>query len=105
MKRLFVVIALVISLAGCATGEKMVSLKPGMSKAQAESILGRPDGIEASGSQEAYKYSSRLTSSWYWDRSDYVLLFDNNKLVKYGPGSIYARVFRSGPQNIDIGWQ
>jgi hypothetical protein len=108
-KALALVATTLILLVGCATGEKMSSLRPGMTKAEAERVLGRPDGFEASGSQEAYKYSKRLMSGWSWDQADYVLLFENDRLVKYGPGTIYPREWRSNThnvnQNVNIRWQ
>ena len=94
----------VLLFAGCVTGEKMTLLRPGMSKEEVEKILGRPDGFEATGTQEAYKYSKRLMSGWSWDQADYVLLFDGGKLVKYGPGTIYFREVHSNTQNINIHW-
>ena len=91
-------------LTGCVTGEKMTRLRPGMSKAEVEKIVGRPDGFESSGSQEAYKYIKRLRSGWSWDQADYVLLFENDKLVKYGPATIYPREMQSNKQTINIHW-
>lgn len=99
----FTLVALLL-LAGCVTGEKMTSLRPGMTKDDVEKILGHPDGFDSSGSQEAYKYSKRLMSGWSWDQADYVLLFDGGKLVKYGPGTIYPREVHSNTQNINIHW-
>ena len=82
----------------------MTQLRPGMTKAEVEKIVGRPDGFEASGFQEAYKYVKRLRSGWSWDQADYVLLFENDKLVKYGPATIYPREMQSNTQTINIHW-
>lgn len=82
----------------------MSQLRPGMTKEQVEKIVGRPDGFEASGAQEAYTYVKRMRSGWSWDQADYVLLFEDGKLVKYGPATIYAREWQSNTQNINIRW-
>ena len=105
MKKLIsLIIVSLLLLAGCVTGEKMTQLRPGMSKDEVEKILGRPDGFESSGSQEAYKYTKRMRSGWSWDQADYVLLFDGGKLVKYGAATIYPREIQNNTQNINIRW-
>ncbi|MGE4193092.1 MAG: hypothetical protein AB7E51_06865 [Pseudodesulfovibrio sp.] len=79
----------VIMLGGCrTTGEKMSDLYPGMTQAQTMEKLGRPDSFRSSGEYEIYTYSNRLMSGWAWDRSDYHVIFKNEKLVEYGHGEV-----------------
>jgi len=58
--RLIAVIALMLSLLGCVTGEKMSQVHPGMTKAEVVSVLGRPDGYKQFAGYEVYRYSNRL---------------------------------------------
>jgi outer membrane protein assembly factor BamE (lipoprotein component of BamABCDE complex) len=41
-----VAIVLMLALFGCVTAEKMSQLRPGMTKAEVVSVLGRPDGYK-----------------------------------------------------------
>lgn len=84
-------------LAGCATGEKMARLQPGMSKAAAEKAMGRPDRFKTEGADEVYVYSNRMMSGWSWDKADYVLRFSNGALVAYGPENIVHRQYVPPP--------
>ncbi|QXE92788.1 hypothetical protein KP001_09825 [Geomonas subterranea] len=51
--RSFVLIVVLFSLMGCATGEKMSRLKEGMAKSDVIEVLGDPDGFQRSGEYEA----------------------------------------------------
>lgn len=88
MKNLLLILILMISLSGCATGEKMSWIEPGMSKKDVSEIMGNPDGYEESNGYEIYSYKHRLKSGWAWHRADYAFIFENDKLIKYGTGNI-----------------
>ena len=47
-----------------------------------------------------------MMSGWSWDEADYVLLFQDGKLIKYGPATIYPREMHSNTstENINIHW-
>ena len=90
-------------LASCASEDKGPPLKPGMTQAEAVKLLGRPDSVEVASSQTAYKYAKRLFSG-FASEQDYILLFDNDRLVKYGPGAIQPREFRMDTQPLSIRW-
>ena len=81
-------LAVIGLLIGCATGEKMGSLRPGMSTAEVQSILGRPDGFRTVDGHEVFSYSNRATSGWSWDRADYNVVFRDGKVVEYGAGEV-----------------
>jgi hypothetical protein len=91
MKKLFVLILLLVSLIGCATGELMSRLRPGMSKDEVTNILGNPDGFQARSEYEAIKYSHRLVTGWAWDRADYFVILKDNKVVEYGTGEVRVK--------------
>jgi hypothetical protein len=91
MKKLFVLILLSVFLIGCATGELMSRLRPGMSKDEVTNILGNPDGFQARGEYEAIKYSHRLVTGWAWDRADYFVILKDNKVVEYGTGEVRVK--------------
>lgn len=75
-------------IAGCATGQQVARLEPGMNKAQVDSIMGAPDGYQQRNGYEILKYSNRLMSGWSWDRTDYVVLLRAGKVVEYGNGEV-----------------
>lgn len=84
---LFLLISLAIS--GCATGELVRSgVQPGMSKQEVISELGNPDGYQQNGEYEALLYTNRLISGWSWDRTDYTIILQNNKVIQYGSGEV-----------------
>lgn len=88
MKNLLV-ITFAFSLTACATGENISSnIQPGMSEAQVEQVLGKPDGFKASGDYTILKYTNRLISGWSWDRTDYSFVFKDDKLTEYGAGAV-----------------
>ena len=84
-------ILIVILLAGCATGERVASINPGMSQDDVSKVLGKPDGFKQSGDYTIYKYTNRLISGWSWDRADYSFIFKDNQLVEYGAGEVRER--------------
>ncbi len=73
---------------GCVTGQKMGDVHEGMSKAEVVSILGNPDGFQRSGEYEALRYSDRLISGWSWNRADYTVILQNDRVSAYGPGQV-----------------
>ncbi len=91
MKKLFVLILLLVLLIGCATGELMSRLRPGMSKDEVTNILGNPDGFQARSEYESIKYSHRLVTGWAWDRADYFVILKDNKVVEYGTGEVRVK--------------
>jgi hypothetical protein len=69
-------------------GERITSLKPGMTKAQALKIAGRYDGFQTKGDLEIYRYTNKHISGWSNDKADYVLVFKDGKLVSYGTDQV-----------------
>ncbi len=88
---LFIILVLAMALQGCATGQKAQNLREGMTKNEVISQLGQPDGFRRNGDYEALQYTNRLISGWSWDRTDYVVILKDGKLVEYGPGEVRQR--------------
>jgi hypothetical protein len=86
--KFFMYAMLLFALAGCATGELVQRINPGMSQNEVEQVLGKPDGFKQTGEFTIYKYTNRLISGWSWDRADYSFIFKNNSLVEYGAGEV-----------------
>ena len=83
--------AAAIVLSGCVTGERMQSVREGMSKDEVMAILGNPDGFQRSGDYEALRYTNRLISGWSWDRADYNVILRSGRVVEYGSGEVRQR--------------
>lgn len=77
-----------IAVTGCATGERVAGLSPGMSQADVIGTLGRPDGFKAEGRYKILKYTNRLISGWSWDRADYFVILKDDKVTEYGSGKV-----------------
>lgn len=84
----FVLCILLITITGCATGEKVTRLSPGMSQADVVGTLGRPDGFRTEGDYTVLKYTNRLISGWSWDRADYFVILKDDKVTEYGSGEV-----------------
>jgi hypothetical protein len=91
MRRLIFALALVVTLSACVTGERMRSIREGMSKDEVIATLGNPDGFQRSGDDEALRYTNRLISGWSWDRADYNVILRNGRVVEYGAGQVRQR--------------
>lgn len=82
-------VALCALLIGCATGDRVRDLRVGMSKHEVIERLGRPDGVKRDGDHEALTYVNRRVSmAWADGRADYTMIFENGRLVEYGPGNV-----------------
>jgi hypothetical protein len=81
-------LAAAVLLAACTAGEQATNLREGMSPEEVAAILGRPDGVQRAGGYIGYQYTNRLISGWSWDRADYVAVFEDSKLVQWGPGEV-----------------
>ena len=77
-----------VTITGCATGEKVTLLSPGQTQADVIGTLGRPDGFRTEGDYTIMKYTNRLISGWSWDRADYFVILKDNKVTEYGSGQV-----------------
>lgn len=84
----FILCILLITITGCATGEKVTKLSPGMSQADVVGTLGRPDGFRTEGDYTILKYTNRLISGLSWDRADYFVILKDDKVTEYGSGEV-----------------
>ena len=97
MFKIVTLFLLLVSLSGCTwwmystTGEKMALLEPGMTQKEVVKILGKPDGFQQRSEFTIYKYVNRLISGWSGDKTDYSLIFKDNKLIEYGAGEVRER--------------
>ena len=87
----FILCILLIIITGCATGEKVTRLSPGMSQADVVRTLGRPDGFRTEGDYTILKYTNRLISGWSWDRADYFVILKDDQVTEYGSGEVRER--------------
>ena len=88
MKKIFSLVMIIMSLVACTTGEKMSDISRGMSKEQVVKTLGNPDGNAVSGKYEMLTYSNRLMSGWAYDKADYKIILEDNKVVQYGAENV-----------------
>ena len=91
MRRTIVGVSLMLVLSACVMGERMQSVREGMSKDEVISVLGNPDGFQRAGDYEALRYTNRLISGWSWDRADYNVILRAGRVVEYGPGQVRQR--------------
>jgi hypothetical protein len=91
MRKFAAALAILLILAGCATGELMSRLRPGMPKQEVIQILGNPDGYKSRGEYEALKYSHRLVTGWALDRADYFVILKDGITVEYGTGEVRVK--------------
>lgn len=99
MRYLILVFIILLSLSGCATGERVrAGVHEGMSKQQVISELGNPDGFQRIGEYEALTYTNRLISGWSWDRADYIIILKNGYVEQYGTGEVR----QNGPNTLVI---
>lgn len=87
MKRIIGAIVLAVAVSGCqTTGSKISRLAPGIKPDQVVATLGKPDIETADGNVEIYTYRHRA-SFRRQRRLDYTLVFEQGRLVAFGPGS------------------
>jgi hypothetical protein len=89
MKKLSLFVLFLVFLAGCATGDSMSRIHPGMTKDEVTDILGNPDEYESQGEYEALKFTKRLLSGWSWNRADYNVILRDSRVIEYGPGKVH----------------
>jgi len=70
-------------LTGCATGERIRSVQPGMPRAEVISVVGEPDRIETLDRLEILLYLNRMISGWSWDRADYKVQLEDGKVLQW----------------------
>jgi hypothetical protein len=89
----FGLLTAVTLLAGCAFGPKMSNLQEGMTRADIQDVLGKPDGYKRVGDYEQLQYANRVASPWGWSyaRADYNVVLLNGKVVEYGQGQVRDR--------------
>lgn len=97
-----VAIALLATLASCATTGPTSMLLHGMTTAEIERLMGQPDVTREAGRQVAYTYRDRITFGPFGDKADAVYLFEGDKLIKYGPGEVLRP--KSGATSLSIAW-
>ena len=89
--RNFMLCMSLVILFGCATGEKMTDLSPGMTRAEVVDTIGKPDGFKSHGDYVVMRYTNKLTSGWSWDRADYYVILRDDRVTEYGAGEVRER--------------
>ena len=99
-----VAIALLAILASCTTvGVGAISMsRLGMSTAEIVRLMGQPEITREAGRQVAYTYLDRITFGPFGDKADAVYLFEEDKLINYGPGEVLRP--KSGATSLSIVW-
>ena len=82
------VIAALLLIAACTTGEKVADLREGMTPDQVREVIGDPDGFQRVGDFVGFQYVNRLISGWSYDRADYYAIFENDRLTQWGAGQV-----------------
>ena len=94
MKKIVLGLVLALLLSGNANAElfsfskKMQKLSPGDSPSIVEKKLGKADGFKVRGKSTVYHYNHKLISGWAWDRADFHVIFEDNKVIEYGMGEV-----------------
>ena len=66
----------------------MQQLSPGDSPSIVEKKLGKADGFKVRGKFTVYTYNHKLITGYAWDRADFHVIFEDNKVVEYGMGEV-----------------
>lgn len=88
MKRIIVAALASTVMIGCTTGERIASLREGMTPAQVKDVMGAPTGQQRAGHMLRYDYTNALISGWAWDRADFYAVVENDKLTQWGTGEV-----------------
>jgi hypothetical protein len=76
---------LMLLLVGCQTTQgNIAQLEIGMTPDQVDRIMGKPDGVVASGPTTLYKYSNRFVPWQGPGAANYSASFEEGRLVAYG---------------------
>jgi hypothetical protein len=79
---------IIITLIGCATGDRISKLRTGMLEDRATNIMGEPDRIEKRGEYVVFRYRDRLIGGHSYQKADYYVIVKNGLVVDYGIGEI-----------------
>ena len=80
--------ALMVIVTGCATGQKVSTLSPGMSQADVVGVLGVPDGFAAEAGYTVLRYTNELVLDRPSPKADYFVVLKDGEVVKYGTGDV-----------------
>jgi len=79
----------IIALIGCATGDRVLRLKKGMSEYRATKIMGKPDWVEKRGEYAVLRYEDRRVEYYpSYAKADYYVVVKNGLVVDLGMGEI-----------------
>ncbi len=84
---------IIIALIGCATGDRVLRLKKGMSEYRATKIMGKPDWVEKRGEYIVLRYEDRRVEYYpSYAKADYYVVVKNGIVVDYGMGEIRSEL-------------
>ena len=84
----FLLGALLVIVAGCASGPKASRLYHGMSQADVVAVLGAPDGYAAEAGYTVLRYANELTLDPPSHKSDYFVVLKDGAVAGYGIGDV-----------------
>jgi hypothetical protein len=91
--RKVLVFFMIIALVGCATGDRVLRLKKGMSEYRATKIMGEPDWVEKRGEYVVLRYEDRRVEYYpSYAKADYYVVVKNGFVVDYGMGEIRSEL-------------
>jgi hypothetical protein len=89
MKKTMMIIGLAFAAASCAqTGAKISALRPGLTKSQVVSLLGKPDGYQGGANGEVLQYTNRFVNWNSADKADYSVTLHHGRVVAYGADNV-----------------
>ena len=77
------------ALVGCATGDKALRLRKGMSEYRATKIMGKPDWVQKRGEYVVLRYEDRRMEYYpSYAKADYYVVVKDGAVVDFGMGEI-----------------
>lgn len=91
--RKVLVLLMISALVGCATGDRVLRLKKGMSEYRATKIMGKPDWVEKRGEYVVLRYEDRRVEYYpSYAKADYYVVVKNGLVVDFGIGKIRSEL-------------
>ena len=80
----FAAAILFLLLSACTAGSAISNLEAGMTPAQVDEVMGKPDGQTVSGIQIIKRYTNRFVPFDGPNAANYAAVFENGRLVEWG---------------------
>jgi len=91
--RKILVLLIISSLVGCATGDRISRLRKYMVEGRATNIMGKPDWVEKRGEYVVLRYEDRFIEYYpSYAKADYYVIVKNGLVVDFGIGEIRSEL-------------